>query len=57
MNVHGKKLDENTIPKVCVDITARRQAALAAERSEEDREKLIADMALALNNPLQAAIR
>src|SRR5579859_464702 len=56
MMFNGKKLDDNTIVEVCVDITARRQAELAAQRSEEHRKKLIEDMAHALNNPLQAAL-
>jgi PAS domain S-box-containing protein len=52
----GKKLDDNTIVELCVDITGRKQAELAAQRSEEHRKKLIADLANALNNPLQAAM-
>lgn len=50
----GKKLDDKVI-EICVDITARKQAELAAQRSEADRKKLIAEMAGTLNNPLQAA--
>lgn len=50
----GTKLDDKVI-EICVDITARKQAELAAQRSEADRKKLIAEMAGTLNNPLQAA--
>jgi PAS domain S-box-containing protein len=55
MLFNGRKLDNDTIVEYCVDITERKQAELAAQRSEEWRKQLIANLAHELNNPLQIA--
>jgi PAS domain S-box-containing protein len=55
MLFNGRKLDNDMIVEYCVDITERRRAELAAQRSEEEWKQLIANLAHELNNPLQIA--